>query len=159
MCFGADLPIRPPSGDGVGRRRYESDESYFRRVGEYRQKEADEIARQRTAVTARQMARRAELQASAAAAEASALAEAERATIKFEGDRAVLEQQTDQKRRAGQAAGQSLRILAMSEGQEQGRSATISKRRPAGRGSRRTTASLSIGQTGSGSGSGSNLSI
>ena len=137
----------------------ENDEKYFKRVGEYRQAENDKIERERRAVTAQQMTRRAELEAAAAAAEASALAEAERATIRFKGDRAVLEQQTNQKRRAGQAVGQSLRILAMTQGQAQGRPATISKRRSASRGSRRTTASLSIGQTGNSGGSGSNLSI
>ena len=48
----------------------ENDEKYFKRVGEYRQAENDKIERERRAVTAQQMTRRAELEAAAAAAEA-----------------------------------------------------------------------------------------
>ena len=124
-----------------------------------RQEELDRIAANRARVGLAQQQRKSELQAIAAAQEAAAIAEADQATIRFKGERAAIEQSAQQKNRAGQAVGQSLRILAMSQGQEQGRPAVISKRRSANRGNRRTTASLSIGQTGSGSGSGSNLSI
>jgi len=59
---------------------------------------------------------------------------------------------------AGNAVASSLAVLA-NAGEKQGKTAPMSKRRQQGKGSRQTTASLSIGQTGSGSGSGSNLSI
>ena len=59
---------------------------------------------------------------------------------------------------AGESVASSLDVLSK-QGGKQGKTATQSKRRTNSKGSRQTTASLSIGATGTGGGSGSNLSI
>ena len=66
--------------------------------------------------------------------------------------------QMGESRAAGSAVSSSLRALS-NAGKEQGKTASVSKKREKPRGSRQTTASLSIGSTRSGGGSGSNLSI
>jgi len=146
------------TGDG-GQAAAEREQRRQEELARSRQNELNRIAAERQAITASQQARRDELLATASAQEAAAKAESEQALAEFEGERAVLKQQAEAKTRAGQAAGQSLRVLAMNQGRQQGRSATISKRRNPRRGARQTTASLRLGSTASRGGSGSNLSI
>ena len=146
------------TGDG-GRAKAEREQRRQEELAKNRQNELNRLAAQREAISASQRARRDELLATASAQEAAAKAESEEALAEFEAERAVLKQTAEAKTRAGQAAGQSLRVLAMNEGMQQGRSATISKRRGRRRGARQTTASLRLGSTGSSGGSGSNLSI
>ena len=148
-----------------------------------RQRRLDELAKQRTAIARKQKQRMQELQAQQAAALAASQAQAAKlqrqqaSRLKqmqkqqqgfIQGQKAsqaaALASQAAAKESqmlsmaAGEAVSSSLGILSKAGGQ-QGRTATVSKPRGRSRGGRRTTSSLSIGQTGSVGGSGINLGM
>ena len=147
----------------------ESDEDYFERIAETRQAEADALASKRRSIARQQVQRRDELEAQRAASLAATQAEVERLQ-KIQEDRlaamssrqaeltAEAEQSMKQAMAAGQAVSSSLGILS-NFSNKQGRTAAVTRARSRSRGGRRTTASLSLGQTGRSGGSGSNLSI
>jgi hypothetical protein len=147
------------------------------------QARADQISAERTRIGKEQEKRRKEMEAQQAAAIASAQAETERlqkvqsarlkelasqtsdrkaaaaaAMAAADASRAAALESKAQAQATGGAVAASLGVLS-DAGRPQGKTATISRRRGNKRGSRQTSASLRLGQTGSGSGSGSNLSI
>ena len=150
---------------------------------ERQQAEVDKLAADREAVVAKQLQRKRELEAQQAAAIAANQERAEKLrkqqaerVAAMKAKQSALKIQTAEQQEAAQASmelANERRALAMAAGEsvasslqvlsgkqgKQGKTATQSKRRRGFRGSRQTTASLSIGQTGTGGGSGSNLSI